>query len=138
MHFQIQETSVVYLIIFIITSIASAVYFVTKVESSNNSNKEFFAATVCHLKETMQLSEKNSKENINQEINHLKEYFNCQFCDVKEDIGRLEHKQEESNKVKERIVVLEQSSKSFHKRQDNYESIVKMRDSSREHHQDSA
>lgn len=134
----IEGSSLIYLIIFIITSIVSAVYFVTKVESSNKANKEFFTATVSHLKESMQLSEKNGKENISQEISHLKEFFDCKLCDVKEDIGRLERKQEESNKVKERIVVLEQSSKSFHKRQDNYERIIKMREHPRDYDQDSA
>ena len=92
------ESSWIYLLIFVASSVISSVYFVTKLESSTQSNKVFFTS----------------------EISHLKEFFNEKICYVKEDIGRLEKKQEESNQIKERLVVQEQSNKSLHKRMDEH------------------
>jgi len=109
----------IYAVLSVIAAIASAVYFVTKVEAGNKSNKEFFEQAVGHLKELIQLNEKNTKENTEKEIKHLKEFVVDKIDEVKEDIGRLEKKQEESNQIKERLVVVEQSTKSFHKRMDH-------------------
>ena len=142
------DYALVYLIVTIIGFVGTAVYFVAKVEASTDANKEALEAStkankealdassksnkealtesVGHLKELIQLNDKNSKDNMNQEIGHLKEFFESKITDVKEDIGRLEKKQEESNQIKERLVVQEQSGKSLHKRVDRLDSIANL------------
>lgn len=47
-----------------------------------------------------------------EKIEELKDDIKEVKGDIKEDIGRLEKKQEESNKVKERLVITEESLKS--------------------------
>ena len=52
------------------------------------------------------------------EITRLKEKSEDDMRNVREDISRLEKKQEESNRVKERTAIVEASLRSLHKRLD--------------------
>ena len=98
----------------IITVGASVIYFISKLESSTKSNKEFFKAEIQHLTDIVRLNH----ENLKGEIQRLKEKQTEDNKALKEDICRLETKQAESNKVKERLAIAESSLKSLHKRLD--------------------
>jgi hypothetical protein len=65
--------------------IGAIIFFAARVENNNKSNKELISAELKHVINLM-------------EINHN---------NLREDIGRLERKQEESNKIKERLAMQE-------------------------------
>ena len=65
--------------------IGTIIFFAARLENNNKSNKELISAELKHVINLM-------------EINHN---------NLREDIGRLERKQEESNKIKERLAMQE-------------------------------
>jgi hypothetical protein len=65
--------------------IGAIIFFAARLENNNKSNKELISAELKHVINLM-------------EINHN---------NLREDIGRLERKQEESNKIKERLAMQE-------------------------------
>lgn len=57
-------------------------------------------------------------EALNREISHLKDLINISNSETRADIQRLEVRQEQANRVKERVALLTQSVKSLHHRLD--------------------
>lgn len=98
----------------VITVGASVVYFISKLESSTKNNMNFFKAEISHLTDIIRLNH----ENLQSEIKRMKEKNEDDLKNIKENIGRLERKQEESNRIKERLSIAEVSLKSLHKRLD--------------------
>lgn len=58
------------------------------------------------------------RENLEREVNHLKDLLDVSIRETREDIKRLEARQSESNRVKERLALVESSVRSLHKRMD--------------------
>lgn len=50
---------------------------------------------------------KANKEIINQEISHIIKLMEVNYQNIKEDISKLERKQEQSNRIKERLAMQE-------------------------------
>lgn len=104
-------------IVSIITVGASVVYFISKIDSSNKANRDFFQNEIHHISELLKLNH----QTLQGEIQMLKEKNEMEFKGIKDDINRLEVKQSESNNIKERTALLEASLKSLHKRIDKEE-----------------
>ena len=80
----------------IILTIASMVFFIAKLDATTKMYKEVFTL----------------------ELRHVREILESNKQDVKSDIERLEQKQNESNNIKERLALAENSLKSLHHRID--------------------
>ena len=105
----------------------SIVYFVSKLESNAKSNKEFYTQSMRSLQENLDNKFIYLEKNMVEKFNGVSERFHG----IKSDISRLEHKQEESNKIKERLAVAEQAIKeitaklNMNKVVDTYEAVNK-------------
>ena len=87
----------------------SIIYFVAKLESNSRANKEFYERSMQALRENLNNKFTYLEKNIDEKFNGVSERFHS----IKSDISRLEHKQEESNKIKERLAVAEQGIKEI-------------------------
>ena len=87
----------------------SIIYFVAKLESNSRANKEFYERSMQALRENLNNKFTYLEKNIDEKFNGVSERFHG----IKSDISRLEHKQEESNKIKERLAVAEQGIKEI-------------------------
>ena len=87
----------------------SIIYFVAKLETNSRTNKEFYERSMQALRENLNNKFTYLERNIDEKFNGVSERFHG----IKSDISRLEHKQEESNKIKERLAVAEQSIKEI-------------------------
>ena len=85
------------------------IYFVARLESTSKSNKEFFERSIYSLRENLNNKFSFLEKNMDEKFNGVSERFHG----IKSDINRLEHKQEESNKIKERLAVAEQAIKEI-------------------------
>ena len=65
--------------------IGAIIFFAARLEENNKANKELLTSEIKHVINIMEISNKS----------------------LREDIGRLERKQEESNKIKERLTMQE-------------------------------
>ena len=63
-------------------------------------------------------NKEHQREALEREISHIKDLINISSSETREDIKRLEQRQAESNRIKERIALAEASLKSLHKRMD--------------------
>ena len=87
----------------------SIIYFVSKLEATTRANKEFYEQSIRSLHENLDNKFIYLERNIDEKFNGVSERFHG----IKSDISRLEHKQEESNKIKERLAVAEQAIKEI-------------------------
>lgn len=70
------------------------------------------------MKQLLDREKNNSREAWQNEIAHLRELVNINASETRADIQRLENSQKESNRIRERIAIAENSLKSLHKRLD--------------------
>ena len=70
------------------------------------------------MKQLLDREKNNSREAWQNEISHLRELVNINANETRADIQRLENSQRESNHIRERVVLVESSLKSLHKRLD--------------------
>ena len=70
------------------------------------------------MKQLLDREKNNSREAWQNEISHLRELVNINATETRADIQRLESSQRESNHIRERIAIAENSLKSLHKRLD--------------------
>ena len=87
----------------------SIIYFVAKLETNSRVNKEFYERSMQALRENLNNKFSYLEKNMDEKFNGVNERFHG----IKSDISRLEHKQEESNKIKERLAVAEQAIKEI-------------------------
>lgn len=87
----------------------SVIYFVAKLDSNSRANKEFYERSMQSLHENLDNKFIYLEKNMDEKFNGVSERFHG----IKSDISRLEHKQEESNKIKERLAVAEQAIKEI-------------------------
>ena len=74
--------------------------------------------SMADVKELIDTQKDHSRETMNREIAHLKDLISLTNAETRADIQRLEQRQAESNRVKERIALAEASLRSLHKRLD--------------------
>ena len=82
------------------------------------SVKEAVMKNMADMKALIDASKDQQRDSLNREISHIKDILNMSSMETREDIKRLEAAQRESNKIKERLAIAENSLKSLHKRLD--------------------
>lgn len=87
--------------------VASIIFFVAKLDSSTKSNHEFYKRSMETLHDNIDAKFKYFESNMNEKFYGINEKFQS----MKNDINRLERKQEESNKIKERLAIVEHTLK---------------------------
>ena len=120
----------------ILLGIAGAVYIFGQVKENAKRNeidiqtikhmiKEYqenmqntLAKAMEDMKEMLNAQKEHQREALEREITHLKDIVSMSSAETREDIKRLDQKQSESNKLKERMVLAEASLKSLHHRLD--------------------
>ena len=70
------------------------------------------------VKDMMAANKENQKDALEREISHIKDMIAMTSNETREDIKRLEARQAESNRVKERLAIAENSLRSLHHRLD--------------------
>ena len=95
------------LLINMVSVIASICFFIAKLDAMTKANRQFYETSI-----------ENLHDNINEKFDFLdsnmSEKFRLvdeRFMNVSDHVRRLEHKQEESNKVKERLAIVEYTVK---------------------------
>ena len=92
---------------------------IKKMIVDNQENmKTMMESNISDMKLLFNTNKEHQKDNLEREISHLKDLIAMTNSEVREDIKRLESRQNESNKVKERVAILTASVKSLHKRLD--------------------
>lgn len=89
--------------------LSSIIFFVARLEATSKANKEFYERSLQALRENLNNKFSYLEKNMDEKFNGVSERFHG----IKSDINRLEHKQEESNKIKERLAVAEQAIKDI-------------------------
>ena len=109
----------------IIGVIAGGIFLVARIEATTKANREAIDSLASLIKQNMQdtkdllaLNKDQQREALAREINHIKDLINLNNNETREDLKRLEASQRESNRVKERLAIAENSLKSLHHRMD--------------------
>lgn len=83
--------------------IAASIFFISRLEASQKNNKDWFTLTINRLQDNIENKFKFLESSINAKFECVDE----KFASMKEDIDDLRLKQEEANKVKERLAFVE-------------------------------
>lgn len=90
----------------------------TMIREYQKSVKDAIVKNMADMKSLIDASKDQQRDSLNREISHIKDILNMSSAETREDIKRLEAAQRESNKIKERLAIAENSLKSLHKRLD--------------------
>lgn len=91
-------------IIQLVVLVGSIIFFMGKLDSTTKANHKFYESCIDNLHEILNGKFNGLENTMNEKFNGVSERFHS----IKHDISRLEHKQEESNRIKERLAVAEQ------------------------------
>lgn len=80
--------------------------------------KDAIIKNMADVRALIDASKDQQRDSLNREISHIKDLIAMTSNETREDIKRLEARQAESNRVKERLAIAENSLKSLHKRLD--------------------
>lgn len=80
--------------------------------------KGMISSNIKDMEQMLEMQRDHARENLEREVNHLRDLVNMSSAETREDIKRLESAQRESNRVKERLALAEASLRSVHKRLD--------------------
>lgn len=95
------------LLINMVSVIASICFFIAKLDAMTKANRQFYETTIENLHENINEKFDFLDSNMNEKFRLVDE----RFMNVADHVHRLEHKQEESNKVKERLAIVEYTVK---------------------------
>lgn len=90
----------------------------TMIREYQKNVKDIIMKNMSDMKSLIDASKDQQRDSLNREISHIKDILNMSSVETREDIKRLEAAQRESNKIKERLAIAENSLKSLHKRLD--------------------
>lgn len=90
----------------------------TMIREYQENVKEAIMKNMSDMKSLIDASKDQQRDSLNREISHIKDLIAMTSNETREDIKRLEARQAESNRVKERLAIAENSLKSLHKRLD--------------------
>ena len=82
------------------------------------SMKSMMESNISDMRVLFDTNKEHQKDNLEREISHLKDLIALTNNEIREDIKRIEIRQESINKSKEKLVLLTASVKSLHKRLD--------------------
>lgn len=83
--------------------IASICFFIAKLDAMTKANREFYETTIANLHENISQKFAYLEGNITEKFRVVDE----RFANITDHVNRLERKQEESNKIKERLAIME-------------------------------
>lgn len=89
--------------------IASVVFFMARLEATTKANQAFYKNCLEELHTNIDNKFTFLEKNIDEKFAGVNERFH----NIKSDIDRLEKKQEESNKIKERLAIVEYAVKDI-------------------------
>lgn len=88
------------------------------VEKYQIATHSLLEKSMADMKELLEANKEHQKETMNVEILHLRDLISMTNNEVREDIKRIEIRQEEVTHFRERLALLTASVKSLHKRLD--------------------
>lgn len=91
------------LVIQLILVMGSVIFFIAKLDTTTRANQAFYEQCITNLRDIIDSKFSALEITMNEKFNGVSERFHG----IKHDISRLEHKQEESNRIKERLAVVE-------------------------------
>lgn len=80
--------------------------------------KDMITKNMSDMRELLDANKEHQKESLEREITHIKDLIAMTSNETREDIKRLEMRQDQANHLREKYAVLAQSVKSLHKRLD--------------------
>lgn len=80
--------------------------------------KEMIRKNMEDMRALLDTNKEHHKESLEREISHLKDLISMSNSETRADIQRLEAAQKESNRIKERLAIAENSLRSVHHRLD--------------------
>lgn len=83
--------------------IASICFFIAKLDAMTKANRQFYESTIANLHENISQKFAYLEGNITEKFRVVDE----RFANISDHVNRLERKQEESNKIKERLAIME-------------------------------
>jgi hypothetical protein len=83
--------------------IASICFFIAKLDAMTKANRQFYESTIANLHENISQKFAYLEGNITEKFRVVDE----RFANVTDHVNRLEIKQMESNKIKERLAIME-------------------------------
>lgn len=89
--------------------ITSICFFLAKLDAMTKSNRNFYETTIANLHENISEKFAYLEGNITEKFRVVDE----RFANVTDHVHRLEKKQEESNRIKERLAIVEHTVKTF-------------------------
>lgn len=88
------------------------------VEKYQKAIHDLLEKSMADMKELLDANKEHQKETMNVEILHLRDLISMTNNEVREDIKRIEIRQEDVTRFRERLALLTASVKSLHKRLD--------------------
>ena len=83
--------------------IVSICFFIAKLDAMTKANREFYETTIANLHENISQKFAYLEGNITEKFRVVDE----RFANITDHVNRLEVKQTESNKIKERLAIME-------------------------------
>lgn len=83
--------------------IASICFFIAKLDAMTKANRQFYETTIANLHENISQKFAYLEGNITEKFRVVDE----RFANITDHVNRLEIKQTESNKIKERLAIME-------------------------------
>lgn len=113
----------------LLVAAAGGIYMVGQIKATAEANRQgletlkkdltaLVEKNIESMHDLLEASKAHQRENLEREISHLKDLVDITSRETREDIKRLEARQSESNRVKERLALAESSIRSLHKRLD--------------------
>ena len=94
-------------LIYIVTTLVMGIGFIWKMKNDQTSTASVIKTELAYMKE----AQEQHKEDFSKSLESIKEDFGQRLeevrADLKEDISRLEKTQEKSNKIRERLAIVE-------------------------------
>ena len=94
--------------------IVSICFFIAKLDAMTKANRQFYETTIANLHENISQKFAYLEGNITEKFRVVDE----RFANITDHVNRLERKQEESNRVRERLAVMEHTVKALIDKQD--------------------
>ena len=94
--------------------IISICFFIAKLDAMTKANRQFYETTIANLHENISQKFAYLEGNITEKFRVVDE----RFSNITDHVNRLEVKQTESNKIKERLAIMEHTVKALIEKHD--------------------
>ena len=80
--------------------------------------RELISKNLKDVKDLIDTNKENQRDALNREISHIKDMIAITASETREDIKRLEVRQDQANRLREKFAIMSASLKSLHHRLD--------------------